>query len=197
MSETLNSKVRSYNTNNTSQQNLSGGCDYYRVKLNSLHRNSGDMNDATYTIHGVFPNNNAKLLNGGWEVFLEDFNLPNNSNTPAGIPINVSLPTLVNVGKDFETRPNQGIQPTSRVAGVYTDTSRGTNVHAYNNQPIGRGSIGHSITPQQLFQGSLTVALRNDVGAPFGSLNNGNFILTNLAPTPVNYTATLLFVHRY
>ena len=32
MSETLNSKVRSYNTNNTSQQNLSGGCDYYRVK---------------------------------------------------------------------------------------------------------------------------------------------------------------------
>jgi hypothetical protein len=31
------------------------------------------MNDATYTIHGVFPNNNAKLLNGGWEVFLEDF----------------------------------------------------------------------------------------------------------------------------
>ena len=74
MSETLNSSVRKYNSANESQQKLSGGCDYYRVTVNSGHRIAGsNVSDALYRISGVFPNNNAQLLNGSWEVFLEHF----------------------------------------------------------------------------------------------------------------------------
>jgi len=40
------------------------------------------------------------------------------------------------------------------------------------------------------------VTLRNDAGAPF-STNNGNFVVAEISPVIVNYTATLLFVHRY
>ena len=112
MSETLNSSVRKYNSANESQQKLSGGCDYYRVTVNSGHRIAGsNVSDALYRISGVFPNNNAQLLNGSWEVFCEHFFLGVNETTNDNQGIRVCLPDLVNVGKDFATQIGSKIQP--------------------------------------------------------------------------------------
>ena len=207
MSETLNSSVRKYNSANESQQKLSGGCDYYRVTVNSGHRITGsNVSDALYRISGVFPNNNAQLLNGSWEVFLEHFFLGVNATTNDNLGIRVCLPDLVNVGKDFATQVGSKIQPNSRIATVHDSQHSLASAdavglyvvsdtpHVFNIRPIGRESVGHSITPQQLFQQDLRVELRKDTGE---YITTGDATIQDDDANPVNYHATLLFVHRY
>jgi len=207
MSETLNSSVRKYNSANESQQKLSGGCDYYRVTVNSGHRITGsNVSDALYRISGVFPNNNAQLLNGSWEVFLEHFFLGVNATTNDNQGIRVCLPDLVNVGKDFATQVGSKIQPTSRIATVHDSQHSLASAdavglyvvsdtpHVFDIRPIGRESVGYSITPQQLFQQDLRVELRKDTGE---YITTGDVTIQDDDANPVNYHATLLFVHRY
>jgi hypothetical protein len=137
MSETLNSSVRKYNSANESQQKLSGGCDYYRVTVNSGHRIAG------YRISGVFPNNNAQLLNGSWEVFLEHFFLGVNATTDDNQGIRVCLsPDLVDVGKDFATQVGSKIQPTSRIATVHDSPADGAARSRASSTTRGRGDGG-------------------------------------------------------
>ena len=209
MSETLNSSVRKYNSANESQQKLSGGCDYYRVTVNSGHRITGsNVSDALYRISGVFPNNNAHLLNGSWEVFLEHFFLGVNETTHDNQGIRVCLPDLVNVGKDFATQIGSKIQPTSRIATVHDSQHSivgatadpqyivSDTPHVYNIRPIGRESVGHSITPQQLFQQDLRIELRKDTGE-YITTGDATIVDGTADANPVDYHATLLFVHRY
>jgi hypothetical protein len=68
----------------------------------------------------------------------------------------------------------------------------------YDLGAIGRDCVGHSINPQQLFQGQLRVELRNGVGDTY--LTTGTDEITNVlsgVTIGVDYHATLLFVHRY
>ena len=177
------------------------------MTVNSGHRITGsNVSDALYRISGVFPNNNAQLLNGSWEVFLEHFFLGVNATTNDNQGIRVCLPDLVNVGKDFATQVGSKIQPTSRIATVHDSQHSLASAdavglyvvsdtpHVVNIRPIGRESVGHSITPQQLFQQDLRIELRKDTGE---YITTGDVTIQDDDANPVNYHATLLFVHRY
>jgi hypothetical protein len=124
------------------------------VTVNSGHRITvSNVSDALYRISGVFPNNNAQLLNGSWEVFLEHFFLGVNATTNDNQGIRVCLPDLVNVGKDFATQVGSKIQPTSRIATVHDSQHSLASAdvvgqyvvsdtpHVFNIRPIGRESV--------------------------------------------------------
>lgn len=134
MTEVLKSADRSYNLQNTRKQSLSGGCDYYRVHINSQMSQSGDDNDKTYFLGNLLPNARFNLMDGGkWEVFLEQFEMQgftqasreesfyDDVDDDTRFGIQVALPTLLTKGKDFLTTSaggNKRCDPTAIVAHI-------------------------------------------------------------------------------
>ena len=91
--EELKSSNRPFKMSNASVRSLSGDCDYYRVRLNSRFKSSGNNVEAVYNINQLFPNNRANLMDGEWYAYLEEFVLRGYSqwgriNIPTGGPCN-------------------------------------------------------------------------------------------------------------
>ena len=60
--EELKSSNRPFKMSNASVRSLSGDCDYYRVRLNSAFKSSGNNVEAVYNINQLFPNSRANLI---------------------------------------------------------------------------------------------------------------------------------------
>ena len=84
--EELKYSVRDFNSKQQHTQSLTKGVDYYRVTLHSEHRQGAAVEDAlgagvnrplkgnaTFLVPGLLPNQRADLLNGRWEVHMEQF----------------------------------------------------------------------------------------------------------------------------
>ena len=83
--EDLKYSVRDFNPKQQHVQSLTKGVDYYRITLHSDHREGAAAEnaagpasyalkgDATFLVPGLLPNQRADLLNGRWEVHMEQF----------------------------------------------------------------------------------------------------------------------------
>jgi hypothetical protein len=169
--------------------------------------------DAVFDVAQVFPNQNAKLLAGDWQVFLESFEGTLASQL-ARVNIKLCLPDLVRSSQDY-VMTAVGVCRTSDVVGhipikqayrrpqqvgdVDGDGADDAEDDAYDtlaplpisiSNVIGTDSIGVKIDPVTLFSGQVRVLLRDETHARLDKVGG-----TPLADTDA-WRATLLFVHR-
>ena len=162
--ESLNSSYRPFKTSNASVRSLDGDCDYYRVRLNSAFKSSGNNVEAVYNINQLFPNNRANLMDGEWYAYLEQFCLRGFSQWGrVGKPsrgdktshgLRVCLPDLVKPSKDF----------VMTAAGMHPDDTLAL--------------VPKSIEPNtqgfKAFDAQVTVDINNDVTVNFNNRGIGD-----------------------
>ena len=199
--EEIKSRVRPYDATDHYQQSLKGAPVYYRVGLNSECRRADTSRmDAVFDVAQAFPNQNAKLLAGDWQVFLESFEGTLASQL-ARVNIKLCLPDLVRSSQDY-VMTAVGVCRTSDVVGhipikqAYRrpdaeddafDTLAPLPISISN--VIGTDSIGVKIDPVTLFSGQVRVLLRDETHARLDKVGG-----TPLADTDA-WRATLLFAH--
>ena len=199
--EEIKSRVRPYDAADHYQQSLKGAPVYYRVGLNSECRRADTSRmDAVFDVAQVFPNQNAKLLAGDWQVFLESFEGTLASQL-ARVNIKLCLPDLVRSSQDY-VMTAVGVCRSSDVVGhipIKQAYRRPDSDDAYDtlaplpisiSNVIGTDSIGVKIDPVTLFSGQVRVLLRDETHARLDKVGG-----TPLADTDA-WRATLLFVHR-
>jgi len=199
--EEIKSRVRPYDATDHYQQSLKGAPVYYRVGLNSECRRADTSRmDAVFDVAQAFPNQNAKLLAGDWQVFLESFEGTLNSQL-ARVNIKMCLPDLVRSSQDY-VMTAVGVCRTSDVVGhipikqAYRRPDSDDTFDTLAPLPIsisnviGTDSIGVQIDPVTLFSGQVRVLLRDETHARLDKAGG-----TPLADTDA-WRATLLFVHR-
>ena len=212
--EEIKSRVRPYDATDHYQQSLKGAPVYYRVGLNSECRRADTSRmDAVFDVAQAFPNQNAKLLAGDWQVFLESFEGTLNSQL-ARVNIKMCLPDLVRSSRDY-VMTAVGVCRTSDVVGhipikqayrrpqqvgdINADGADNAADDAFDtlaplpisiSNVIGTDSIGVQIDPVTLFSGQVRVLLRDETHARLDKAGG-----TPLADTDA-WRATLLFVHR-
>jgi hypothetical protein len=112
--ESVNVSNRPFNVRQQSHANLTGEPTYYRLHLSSLHRVAGDnVSDATFDVGNVFPMSQRQdLLDGTWEVFLEEWvcyfasSISTNTGQHGLYPrysMKLCLPDLIHSPQDFTT----------------------------------------------------------------------------------------------
>ena len=109
-----NSKNREFSDRQQSHKNLTGDVTYYRIHLNSEHKRAGTtVSEAVFDVGGVFPATGRQdLLDGEWEVFMEDWiaqflsasegNIPEDEYYPR-MSLKFCLPDLMLSPQDFTT----------------------------------------------------------------------------------------------
>ena len=112
--QSVNASNRPFNVRQQSHSKLTGDPTYYRLHLSSLHREEGNnVSDATFDISNIFPMSQRQdLLDGTWEVFLEEWvcffasSIKTNSGAHGLYPrysMKLCLPDLIHSPQDFTT----------------------------------------------------------------------------------------------
>jgi hypothetical protein len=212
--EEIKSRARPYDVGDHYQQSLKGAPVYYRVGLNSGFKRADTTSmDAVFDVAQVFPNQNAKLLRGEWQVFLESFEGKLDSQI-AKTNIKLCLPDLVRSSQDYVMTDvavcrssdavahipiQQAYRRPQQVGDVDGDGDDDAADDAFDtlaplpvtlSNVIGADSIGVKVDPVTLFSGQVRVLLRDE----------HHNRLDKAGGTPLaggeGWRATLLFVHR-
>ena len=182
--EELKSSNRPFKMSNASVRSLSGDCDYYRVRLNSRFKSSGNNVEAVYNINQLFPNNRANLMDGEWYAYLEEFvlrgysqwgriNIPTGGDTTSH-GIRVCLPDLVKPSKDFVVTAT-GMHPDDTLALVPKTIEPNTQPHKVFDATI--ASDGNQ---------NVTVTFQNAIGELFNDGDQVAIFGLSLAANDLN-----------
>jgi len=112
--EEIKSSVRPFKNKEQSHKSLRGDTTYYRIHLNSGHREAHTtVSDASFDVSGVFPvTGRQDLLDGHWEVFVEEWvayfasSVSTNSGVYGTFPrwsMKLCLPDLMLSPQDYTT----------------------------------------------------------------------------------------------
>ena len=221
--EEIKSSVRTFSNKQQHHQSLTGNTKHYRLTVASSQRRQTaagpafgqDISDAYFDVSTMFPSSQTDLLNGEWEIFLEDFN--GFFGTYAALGMKVCLPDLIKsshsyvgiergnvslavmddsvayIPSSFETLAVEvggNIIAGTRANGGIVNSDIGF------HQTITKDAVGHKIDPMSLFSGEFHVTFRNGehtlIQTVAGPGNAGQFVGVNVD----GWIATFLIVHK-
>ena len=201
MNETIKSSIRASDPQFHSKQNGTGKPEYYRVSVTSEYKSTGNNRDATFVTNHLFPNHRQDLLNGEWQVFVENFTGYFDGRQGDHDGIKVCLPDLchssnnyvsTDVGK-FIVDDSVQVVPIPHQALVLINAD-GDDVAQFEVMPlvfsrrVNENDVGAKVDAKALMGGLLRVVLR-DAG--------DHLILDrNAIADDDSWNITLLFVHK-